>query len=162
MSKSSVTENEMLKEDVKCLNPTTLPVSCLWKCPHTDLGRLFSETQGHQLTASFPLWPSLAKRVWESTYSPICVFLSGFTNELVVHARCWLFSLQESKGNKFREKENASLSLWSGHNCIHTVRLLRQMLEHTVISIRGKPLPMKLKKLKLEIKGFKDILSLLS
>ena len=55
MPKSSVTENEMLKEDGKRLNPTTLPISCLWKCLHTDVGRLFSETQGHQLTASFPL-----------------------------------------------------------------------------------------------------------
>ena len=105
---------------------------------------------------------------WPSVSENPCIHPSVYF--LVVSQMSWwcmldvdCFLCKNPKEIKlFREKENASLSLWSGHNCIHTVGLLRQMLEHTVISIRGKPLPMKLKKLKLEIKGFKDILSLLS
>lgn len=46
----------------------------------------------------------------------------------------------------FTEEENTSMSPWSSHNCLHTMRSLRQMLEHAVVMTGSKSLPMKLKK----------------
>lgn len=131
MSKSSVTEHEMRKEDGKCLNPATLPISCLWECPHTDLGRLGWDARA---ATEYPFyadlaWPSVSEhpRIHPSVYFLVA---SQMRRWWMLDVDCFL--CENPKEIKlFREEENASLSLWSGHNCIHTVGPLRQMLEHT-------------------------------
>ena len=145
MSKSSVTEHEMHKEEGKCLNPATLPISCLWECPHTDLGRLWVRRKGgdwqHPFHADLA-WPSVSEhpRIHPSVY-----FLAASQMSW-----CWMldvdcFFARIQRKLNCSERKRMQVCHWSGHNCIHTVGLLRQMLEYTVITIRGKPLPMKLK-----------------
>lgn len=146
MSMCSVIKNEVIKGDVKYINQniaaafSPLEMLAQWsgQTLQWDTGEL------NDSILSKPTWPG--RCVSDSAHSSV--------DFLVASQMSWgglldigYFICENPKVIKvFTEEGNTSLSPWSNPNCIHTMGPLRQMLEHAVITIGSKSLPVKLKK----------------